>query len=287
MPCGRVVHSVGAMESTSDWDVVIVGRSYAALSAALLLGRARRTTLVIGDGEPRNESVRHVHGVLTRDGSSPQDIVAAAMSDVEAYPTVHLVDDRVHEIERLDDGFHVRFGASHTTARLVVLATGVNDSPPGIAGLTEHWGRGVFTCPFCDGYERADRPWVLIAEEAEADHVAILRNWTDDLTVVAPGEVRRLHGDGEELAFVELVDGTKLPVAAAFVGPCFQPNNKLAVAVGAAVDERGFVTVDEMRQTTVPGLYAIGDVTGPRHNMVVAMADGVLAAAAATHALLH
>jgi thioredoxin reductase len=275
------------MNAEMDWDVVIVGRSYAGLSAALLLGRARRSTLVIGEGGPRNEAVLHVHGMPTHDGSSLQDIIAVAETELERYQTVELVADRVHQLERLDGGFRVRFGASVTTARFVMLATGVNDNPPGIAGMSELWGRGVFTCPFCDGYERADRPWVLIADPADPRQIAMLRNWTNDLTVVTPVAVRRIRGDGETVCHVELVDGAKLDTAAVFVGQYFRPNNQLAVALGAAVDEQGFVTVDGTRQTTVPGLYAIGDLVGPRHQIVVAMADGVTAAGAVTLTLVQ
>lgn len=267
-----------------DWDAVVVGRSYGGLSAALVLGRARKAVLVIGEGGPRNEAVLHTHGALTLDGALPSDVITRGERELERYETVQLAAERVHEITSIDGGFRVRFGAAVTTAAAIVLATGVNDSPPPVAGLSEHWGRGVFTCPFCDGFERADRPWVFVGEGADAERFAgVARNWTDNLTVLGEDEIRRVHGDGNEITAVELVDGRKLDAGAVFVAPCFQPNNQLAVALGATVDERGFVVVDEMRATSVAGLFAVGDVTGPRHQMAFAVADGVAAAASIAH----
>lgn len=271
-----------------DWDVVVVGRSYAGLSAALMLGRARKATLVIGDGGPRNEAVRHTNGLSASDHTPPSELIARAERDLDRYATVQLVAERVHEITPLAGGFRVRFGAAVTTARFVILATGVNDNPPPVAGLAERWGRGVFTCPFCDGFEHADQPWVWIAPggpaHADADRFgAVASNWTDDVTVVDEADVRRVHGDGETVTHVELSDGRKLEVGAVFVAPCYRPNSQLAVALGAAVDELGFVTVDAMRQTTVPGLLAVGDVSGPRHQVAFAMADGLAAALTVCH----
>lgn len=269
-----------------DWDVIVVGRSYAGLSTALVLGRARRATLLVGDGGPRNEAVRHVHGLLTRDGADPNEIVRIAEQELGRYETVQIATERVGGIERIEGGFRVQVGPSASTARVVVLATGVNDNPPPVPGLTEHWGRGVFTCPFCDGFERADRPWVLISDDATPQHEAILGNWASTLAVHTPDEVRRVHGNGEEVTHVELTDGTKLEAAAVFVGQTFTPNNRLAIELGCDVDERGLVVVDEMCRTTVDGVYAVGDLTRMGHHMSHAIADGATAAASVTHRLL-
>jgi thioredoxin reductase len=286
--CGftRTVVVMNEHDIDIDWDVIIVGRSYAGLSTALTLGRARWATLLVGEGGPRNEAVRHVHGLLTRDGADPAEIVRIAEDELARYETVQIATDHVGGIERIDGGFRVHLGPSTSTARAVVLATGVNDNPPAVAGLSEHWGRGVFTCPFCDGFERADRPWVLITDEAAPQHVTMLGNWASSVAVHTPDEVRRVHGDGEEVTHVELVDGTKLEAAAVFVGQTFTPNNRLALDLGCAVDERGLVVVDAMNQTTVDGVYAIGDLTRLGHHMSHAIADGTTAAAAITHRLL-
>lgn len=269
-----------------DWDVIIVGRSYAGLSTALTLGRARWATLLVGEGGPRNDAVRHVHGLLTRDGADPAEIVRIAEAELDRYETVRIATDHVGGIEAVDGGFRVHVGPSTSTARVVVLATGVNDNPPAVAGLSEHWGRGVFTCPFCDGFERADRPWVLIADEAAPQHLAILGNWASSVTAVTPDEVRRVHGDGEEVTHVELVDDTLLDAAAVFVGHTFTPNNRLALDLGCDVDERGLVVVDAMNRTSVDGVFAVGDLTRLGHHMSHAIADGTTAAAAITHRLL-
>lgn len=301
--------SVENMNAELDWDAVVVGRSYAGLSTALTLGRARKSTLVIGDGGPRNEAVRHVHGLLTRDGANPIEFVRMAEADVSRYPTVELVTGRVSGIDGVEGGgFRISFGGRTTTSRLVVLATGVNDNPPPIPGLTEHWGRGVFTCPFCDGYERADRPWALVGDPIEPRQVGILTNWTDELTVFTTDEqaarhaladvpndgwrlesrsIRRIHGDGESVTHIELESGDTIETAAIFVSPSFVPNSRLAAELGCRLDDRGFVAVDEMRSTSVDGVFAVGDVTGPAHHMSVAIAHGAMAGGAATHLLLH
>jgi thioredoxin reductase len=291
-----------------DWDVAIVGRSYAGLSTALTLGRARKATLVIGEGGPRNEAVRHVHGMLSRDGATPQELIAAGEAELDRYPTVVLSANRVHEVEGVAGHFRIRFGAHSTTARFVVIATGVNDNPPSIPGLAEHWGRGVFTCPFCDGFERADAPWALISDHVQASHVALLLNWTDQLTIYTDdpdGEVgvalkaalpegwaieslpiRRINGDGEHVTDVELVDGTRVPTAAVFVGSTYAPNNRLAAELGCTLDGDGFIVADEQRHTTVDRVYAVGDVTRLGHNLTWSIADGITAGVAITRRLL-
>lgn len=168
-----------------DWDVVVVGRfSFAGLSAALTLGRMRRAVLEIGAGGPRNEAVHHTHNLLTRDGGNPNDLVQVAEDELSKYPSVEPVDGRVTEIETVDGGFRVVFEGRTSSAAKVVLATGVNDDPPPIPGLADHWGRGVYTCPFCDGYEHADQPVTVLGDPQFVPHTArLLHAVTDHVTI--------------------------------------------------------------------------------------------------------
>lgn len=282
----------------ADWDVLVIGRSFAGLSAALTLARPRRSVLVVGQGGPRNASVRHAHGFLTRDGASPVEMVADAEAQLERYPTVDLVDDRVTSVERIDGGFRATFGKRTTTATFVLIATGVNDDPPDIAGLADHWGRGVYTCPFCDGFEHQDLHLAVVGSTAFSPHTAtMLRGWTDRVTLFAAGlpddvasglrgagvvlderAVVRVVGDGESVTALELDDGTRTEVGAVFSAALPRPNHGLAVDLGCELDEFGFVVVDADQRTTVEGVWAAGDVTSMRHQMVFAAADGARAA---------
>jgi thioredoxin reductase len=289
-----------------DWDVVVVGRSFAGLSAALTLGRVRRSVLVIGSGGPRNEAVLHAHGLLTRDGANPNDLVAAAEADLAKYPTVQLVSGRVSDLVRDGTGFRVTFDARTSTAGKVILATGVNDDPPPTPGLAEHWGRGVFTCPFCDGFEHQDLPLAIVGDPAMAPHLAqLLTALSDQVSVRAtdldPGavalldaagvavderEVVRVVGDGSKVTALELGDGTTEPVGAVFVARLPNPNNQLARALGCSLDELGYVTVDELGRTDVDGVWAAGDLTTMRHQMAFAIAQGTSAGVDCAKALI-
>lgn len=285
-----------------DWDVVVVGRSFAGLSAALTLGRIRRTVLVIGAGGPRNEAVAHAHGLLTRDGANPLELVAAAEADLARYPTLQLVDGRVSAIERLADeegGFRITFDGRTATASKVILATGVNDDPVPIPGLAEHWGRGVYTCPFCDGFEHQDLPLAVVGDPAFAPHGArLLTALSDRVTLYAAGlaadvveplvaagvriderEVVRVVGDGTRVTALELADGTREPTGAVFAAAMPRPNSQLAIALGCSLDDLGFVTVDAMGRTDVAGVWAAGDLTTMRHQMSIAIASGTTAGA--------
>ena len=295
----------------TDWDVVIIGRSYAALSAALVLGRARKSVLVLGDGPARNDDADHVHGLLSRDHTPASTLIRSAEDDLDRYETVRLEREHVDGLELGEKGVVVRFGDRSTTASVVVLATGVNDDLPAVPGLAGLWGRGVYNCPFCDGYEHADRPWALFGDEIHPHQVHLFRNWASSVTVFHPdptGEiatsldklpvsdvavekrpVRRVKAkENSEGLIIELSDGESVDVEVAFVSPSVKPNSRLARSVGCRLDEKGFIQVDRTGATSVRNVYAIGDVTrsGP-HQVALAVADGVFAAAAITGQLLR
>lgn len=289
----------------ADWEVVIVGRSFAGLSAALTLGRMRRAALVIGTGGPRNESVAHAHGLLTRDGANPNDLIAIAEADLAKYPSVELVDARVTSIERHDEMFRVHFDRGMSTASNVILATGVNDNPPPTPGLADHWGRGVYTCPFCDGYEHHDEPVAVVGDPDFTAHVArMLTAVTDQVTVYgdiddnARAELRaagiaadgravaRVIGDGAHVTGVELADGSLHKVSAVFTAGLPSPNTELAATLGCRLDDHGFVAVDATHQTSIAGIWAAGDATTMHHQMSIAIAQGSIAGAACVARLL-
>jgi thioredoxin reductase len=287
------------MEHQADWDVIIVGRSYAGLAAALFLGRARRSVLVIGDGGPRNEAVAHVHGYPTRDGAGPAELIAQAEAELERYPSVQLVSGRVTELSGAVGRFSARFGDHRTSGANIIVATGVNDAPPPVPGLAEHWGRGVFTCPFCDGWEHQDLPLGLVGDPTIAAHLGrVLSNWSDSVTVFADvtddtvlaafaergvtverRPVARIVGDGASVSAVALDDGDQISVGAVFVAAAPTPNSGLAASVGCDLDPNGVILVDGNGATSVPGVWAAGDVTQPgRHQVAIAVSGAVIAA---------
>jgi thioredoxin reductase len=283
----------------ADWEVVVVGRSFAGLSAALTLGRMRRSVLVIGSGGPRNSAVLQAHGLLTRDGANPNQLVIAAEADLDSYPSVELIDGRVTALNGENGRFQVRFEGRTSTASKVILATGVNDDPVPIPGLAEHWGRGVFTCPFCDGFEYQDLPLAMVGDPLLAAHGArLLRALSDRVTLYASGlgaDVRatlvaadiaiedravvRVVGDGSVVSALELDDGTRNPTAAVFAASMAHPNNQLAMTLGCSVEDLGYVTVDATGRSSVDGVWAAGDLTTMRHQISIAVAQGTIAAA--------
>lgn len=277
----------------TDWDTVVVGQSFAGLSAALTLGRMRRSVLAIGSGGPRNEAVAHAHGLLTQDGANPNDLMSAATADLDKYPTVQRVNGRVTAIESQDDCFRVSFDGRTTTATTIILATGVNDDPLPIPGVAEHWGRGVFTCPFCDGFEHQDLPLAVAGDPQITPHVSrLLTAVSDRVTIYAPiaddaraqltdagvsvdsRKIARVIGDGTSINALELDDGTIAETGALFIAGMPHPNNQLALALGCNVDDLGFVEVGPTGRTNIDSVWAAGDLSTRHHQIATAIAQG-------------
>jgi thioredoxin reductase len=293
----------------TSWDVIIAGGGSAGLSAALMLGRMRRHVLVVDAGEPRNRFAGHMHGVLGRDHTSPLDLLAAGRADLARYQTVAFADGEVAEASALEGGgFSVTLadGAQHETKRML-LATGLRDELPEVRGLTEQWGRGAFLCPYCDGWEHRDRRIAVIATTPMYLHATqMLRQLSDEVTLFAHGlelapearaglvargiaieerPVASVVADGQRmLRGIRLTDGTELPAEVIFVSPTPVPNDGALRALGAefAVGPDGveWVQVDAMGRTSVPGVWAAGNVTDGRSSVPYAMSAGSMAGAA-------
>lgn len=295
---------------TSNWDVLIVGGGSAGLSAALMLGRSRRRVLVVDEGRPRNRFAGHMHGVLGRDHTSPLDLLAAGRAELERYDGVVIRPGVVAEATGSVEGggFEIVLhdGERHRARRMLVAA-GLRDELPGIPGLAEQWGRGAFVCPYCDGWEARDRRVAVIATSpANAHQAQLMRQLSPQVTfyrhgVDLPPDVRAgllARGIGlDERAVAEVVadeqgrlrgirlaDGTDVAVDAIFVGPTPRPNDAILLALGAATAEQpmggAWVAVDAMGRTSVPGLWAAGNVTDGRASVPFAMAAGNMAGAA-------
>ena len=294
------------MRNTS-WDVIIVGGGSAGLSAALMLGRARRRVLVLDGGAPRNRFAPHMHAVLGHDGRSPLDLLAAGRAELDRYGVVIEGAD-VASARRSADArsFDVTIasGELHVARRLLV-ATGMRDVLPDVPGLAEQWGTGAVVCPYCDGWEVRDRRIAILATSAMSTHQAqLLRQWSAEVSyfvngtelsgdahaaLVARGiaietrEVARvLAGEEGRLSGIRLADCSEVPVDAIFLHPTPVPNDAVLRELGAAtVEQMGmdWVAVDENGRTSVPGVWAAGNVVSARASVPVASAAGNVAGA--------
>lgn len=265
-------------------DVTVVGGGAAGLTAALVLARARHRVTVLDDQTHRNGTVDEFHGFPTRDATAPNRFRADALAELHAYG-VSIVRCAVTEARR--GATNVSLGlADGTTIHgdAVVLATGVRDELPPVAGLTARWGKSVFNCPFCDGWEHRDQPVVVIDAAPGADHLAdMVRSWTSHVTVVAAADIAGLIGEGESLSHVELHNGTMIPATAAFVKAPVVPRSSVARELGCRIDGDGYIVTDEHGATSNPLVWAAGDVRRPPpapHQVVLAAADGSAAAIA-------
>ncbi|WP_338760431.1 NAD(P)/FAD-dependent oxidoreductase [Massilia sp. METH4] len=297
------------------FDVIIVGGGFAGLSAALPLARARRRILLVDAGLPRNRFAHQAHGFLGHDGRAPQAIRADGRDQLATYPTVSFADGEAVAAERAGEGFLVGIegptGRRQERARRLVLATGVRDELPPLPGLWERWGATVIHCPYCHGYELAGNTLGVLGGDAMAAHkAALVRDWGPTIlfTQGGPGPepeaaellasrgvavehtpVAQLLGEAPALAGVRLADGREIALGGLFVAPRTQPASPLAAQLGCVLDEGMFgphVRVDELKQTTVPGVFAAGDVAMAMHSAPLAAAAGMLAGVAAHRSLV-
>ena len=298
-----------------NWDCIVVGAGAAGLSAALVLGRARQRTLVVDAGKQSNLPAHGIGGLLGQDGRAPEAFYAAGRQELAAYPAVELRAGEVVGGERTDGGFVLELAdGTRESARRVLLATGMDYRRPALTGIEERWGRSVFHCPFCHGWEVRDEPLgVLDRGESGVRRALLLRVWSDDVTLFADGpaelgaddaerlqaagvdvEERRvvgLRGPGETLTAVVLDDGEERTCRGLLVPVTLYQRSGLAEELGAVLAERGplvanAVEVDPMFQTSVPGLSAAGDATPQMQSVANAVAAGSNAAAMIVHDLM-
>ena len=292
---------------TDPYEVIIIGGSYAGLSAAMALGRSLRRTLIIDGGKPCNRFAPHAHNFITHDGEAPGAIAAAAREQVMAYADVSLLNDRATELHGTDGDFTiVTAGGERHRARKLLFATGLHDELPDITGVQECWGRSVVHCPYCHGYEMREQPTGILMNSAHTvNMVQLIRNWTDDLTLFTDGpatfdpddlaacgvrivqeKIRRLqHTDGE-LAAVELEDGTSVSLTGLYLHPKLSQHCPLPEQAGCALTEHGTLEVDQFDMTTVTGIYAAGDCTTLMRTVSFATGAGTRAGAMVNHALV-
>lgn len=295
------------MSTGTGYDVIVVGGSYAGLAASLQLARARRRVLVIDSGVRRNRFASHSHGFLGQDGRPPGEIIADARAQVAAYPTVDWVEGRALSAAARD-GFAVEADTGETyRAKRLILASGVVDELPELPGLAERWGRHVFHCPYCHGYELGGGPIGVLASSAISMHHALmLPDWGPTTlflngafepdaaqlaelerrgTVLERRRVLRMGGEAD----MHLEDGAVVPLAGLFTLTRMRIASPLAAQLGCAQEESPigeFVTTDAMKQTTVAGVYSCGDMARMAGSVTFAVGDGAMAGFAAHQSLM-
>lgn len=289
------------------FDVIVVGGGPAGLSAALMLGRCRRRVLLFDTGEPRNRFSHALHGYLTRDGIKPAEFNEIGRSELRQYG-IECRKVGVTGAERQDLGFRVTLadgGAEH--AKFLLLATGVTDDLPAIPGVRECYGRSLFHCPYCDGWEWRDRRLVVLGQGLSGVKLALsLKTWSADVVlctngtrIVAQGRGRLernairvrtepiaelVHEDGR-LHTIRFATGEPLASDAVFFTTGQHPQCDLAVKMGCVFNQRGTVDTGNLSETNVPGVFVAGDASRDAQFVVVAAAEGVKAAMAINQAM--
>lgn len=294
-------------------DVIIIGGSFAGLTAAMQLGRARRKVTVLDTGRNRNRYAENAHNIFGHDGTPPAELLAAARRQLAHYPTVELVSTGAVSISGEPDDFAVTTTSGDTiSGRRLILSYGIIDEFPDIAGFVECWGKTVIHCPFCHGYEVAGRPWGLLYSSPMSLHgPALYANWTDDISLILDGHeiideerhklekrgVRVYDGklaaiahEGGRISGVTLADGTAIELAALYAHPRNRPSADLHTQLGLDIKDTPtgtMIAVGDMQATSRPGIYAAGDLAMAMHSITFSVNSGSLAAMGALQSMLE
>ncbi len=293
-----------------SWDAVIIGAGPAGLSAALNLARARRRVLVLDSNRPRNSATFHAHGFLSRDGISPLELRRLGREELEAYPEASYERSLVELVETSPTGFSITHTSGVVESRTVILATGLRELPPALPSLRAFYGTSAHSCMECDGYEYADRPIALVGETDDlAERALLMSQWSRDLIVFTNGvgtvspedeahlatlgirvdrrAVADVAGDRSGITGVVLADGSSVPRVGVFIRPRFEAVLDFAAPLAVDRDPDGLIVVDADGRASVPGVYAMGDVTPPGpQQLIVAAGTGARVAAALNRDLL-
>ncbi|WP_438448883.1 NAD(P)/FAD-dependent oxidoreductase [Gorillibacterium sp. sgz5001074] len=290
-----------------DFECAIIGGGPAGLNAALVLGRARRTVVLIDDARPRNAVTHASHGFLTRDGVTPSEFRRIAYEEVLRYPSVvhRPAEVRTVSLAGGGAGFNVTTSdGAPLRVRKLLMATGLKEALPDIPGLKELYGKSLFQCPYCDGWELRDQPLILVSGTPRLFHMAkLLYQWSRDLTVCTNGfrvleqdqrklladrgirlieqPVAAFRGSGGKLIRVDFADGSSLARTGGFITPHWLPQNRIVQGLGCEMTDGGGIRTDAWGRSSLPGLYAAGEsATGASSQLIAAAASGSQAAVA-------
>ncbi|MEM9076935.1 MAG: NAD(P)/FAD-dependent oxidoreductase [Bacteroidota bacterium] len=299
------------MTKNNIFDVIIVGGSYAGLSAALALGRSLRNVLIIDSGNSCNEQTPHSHNFITQDGSTPSFISAKAKEQVLDYPTVQFLNDKATDGIKKNEGFEIWTESGRSfQSRKLIFATGIKDSLPDIEGFAHCWGITVIHCPYCHGFEvRKQETGILSNGEVAFETAKLISNWTDDLTVFTNGKSTLTGEQSKKLSQknIRIVEtpiasiahnkghlkklvfknGTNSELEAIYSSVPFEQHCSIPEQLGCDLNEQGYLTVDPFQKTTIPGVYACGDNTTFVRSVAQAVYAGNLAGAVVNREMIE
>lgn len=297
------------MNSNEIFDVIIIGGSYAGLSAAMALGRSLRDVLLIDSGLPCNRQTPHAHNFITHDGQTPAEITKEAKRQVGKYETVRFYKGTAVEGAKTEAGFKVLTDTTEVFyGRKLIFATGVKDVMADIAGFSECWGISVIHCPYCHGYEvRNEVTGILDNGDAAIHYAQLISNLTKKLTIFTNGkalftdqqrklleehkinvveaEIDRLVHENGQLQEIAFKNGSSASLKALYAKMPFIQHSDIPGHLGCALSEDGFIKVDSLQRTTVPAIYACGDNTSYMRSIATAVASGNFAGAMANKEL--
>jgi thioredoxin reductase len=282
------------------YDAIIVGGGPAGLSSALILARCRRSVLIFDVPSCRNIESKAMYGYLSRDGMPPSKFLEICKEQLSNYPNIEFVNERVTALDGQDQNFKVATEHGTYKSRKVILATGVKDEIPKLEGIEKFFGKSVFICPYCDGWEYSNKPIAVYGQGDRGPAFAlILHEWTSNITLCSHGRcggtfeerkrlnelniriheppILRLEGQGNQLERIVFEDNSHIDVCALFFNTPIHPNAALAKQIGCRLNHREEVIVDSNALTTVPGVYAAGDLSVDIKLVIVAVAEGAKA----------
>lgn len=300
------------MDVPDNFDVIIIGGSYAGLSAAMSLGRSLRTVLIIDGGKPCNRQTPQSHNFITHDGEKPQLIAQQAKAEVLRYKTVHFVEDFALSGNKIKTGFEIRTGRGKTyTARKLIFATGVKDEMPDIIGFAACWGISAIHCPYCHGYEfRGEKTGIIMANGERAFHMAgLVDNLTSSVTIFTQGKpefneeelqklknhhikiieipIKALKHNSGYIEKVILEDGTSQDLTAVYAALPFEQHSQIPASLGCKLTETGHIQIDMFQKSDIIGVYACGDNASMLRSLANATATGNICGAMVNHELTN
>lgn len=299
------------MTDTKIFDAIIVGGSYAGLSAAMALGRSLRSVLIIDSGLPCNKQTPHSHNFLTQDGKTPQEISILSKQQIEKYDSVKFYNGLATSGTKTENGFEITTGTKDKfNAKKLIFATGIKDIMQEIKGFAECWGISIIHCPYCHGYEYRNQNTGIIANGAKAFHLAsLVNNLTDNITILTTGKadfnseqldklnehnikiietkIAEFNHKNGHLQNVVFNDSTKISFDAVYAAISFVQHSDIPVSLGCELTEHGYIKVDDFQKTTIQGVYACGDNSNMMRSIANAVHSGNLTGAVANGELTN
>ncbi|PZR24042.1 MAG: pyridine nucleotide-disulfide oxidoreductase [Citrobacter freundii] len=299
------------MSNYNLYDVIIIGGSYAGLSAALTLGRSRRRVLVIDDNNPCNKQTPYSHNFITHDGDTPAEIKRQALEQVKKYDTVSFYDGTAIDVINKVNVFEVSTATGDQfSAKKMIFATGVTDIMPPIKGFAECWGISVLHCPYCHGYEVSDRSLAVISSDKLAyEYCRMIHHWSKDLTLFTNGPsplsseqtlalkqhgigivedvIKELQHENGQLKQLITINGMSYPLNAIFSRARIRQHCTIPEQLGCELTEQGLLKVDEFQHTNIHGVFVAGDNHTMFRSVGLAVAGGIKAGAMLNHQLIE